>query len=1376
MNSINLNVGTLDLKSFVQNQITINQLASDGIANFNARILTETYGMATLILPDASVNIAVNGCTLFTGYVDSSTPNMDSETYVNEQWINLVGRDNGQDLLNKSVNKTSSAFPYNNTLVSTIVTDMLSNAGTSITVNCTLMDNIYASYQDKADEQLIEGITGICNKSGIDFYVDANKVLQMYPVGSISSGVTLDSSNIIGDLAITKFDNFEMYNKVKITGSQVSDGWTDDDPSYLGWVGATGNSVVIDNVTLSAGGAAIKCLIGTNPSTCELSLSLPYTITVDGTSVDVYNYSYLPFDKLIDESLSFDMWYEVYHNYVNAYMELTDTNNNVIRWYGATPSYLGSPPMVGGWVSDKGKWILCTVSIGRNITDALINPSGTAYSYDKWLFINGATTFNWRVKKITIVIEKTTRPIDSHAPDYLIIDNLQLPITMQSIVNYVTGQSSWKLRQYNEVNTNLYSQKDVNEYADSQLENKKLPASAVKVRVMGSTGIVGGVWKLRPGFMVHIINTLNDLDNDLRISESNITLTDSPVDGNDFYVDLVLTTATSIIRGSRLTNVSSNSGLGIIREVVDRVRSLEKNSNATNVNAVTSSGGGGGIVNWNAVPYITVLGNSYLRAMNQIEGSCPTYSAQTLLDVLWHFTGGTWDAKDNTLPMGDAYLRFKNTIVGNENYGNLGIIFSSMEPTNPILYWSDGLMIKKDVTAGGFLGANQGALFLGSGLDGQSDMPQIILMHSGSLYNYMATLDINDADGNLAAVKMSTIYVDGILHTNGSLYTEFGWNGGTINNPIVINHDGAAVTFKDIPLYRQTVPALVLELGGSLIVDGQLNCAGLSASGNAGIDGTLSVGKLTSFTIPDIGAVIKFNDISVYRQTSPSTVLEISSGLIVDGQINSSGISVNGAAGITGTLTALRGTFNTIYASVYQNLPDGSSFSGNLSDLSINADKSWNGKGISAIGTISGVSGSFDGYLYTDGLSAEYAGISTSLSVGGLFKVNTINPYSGNTITFNRLRGGTIYATSYQNLPAGFSGNLSDLSIDANKNWGGKGISALGTISGVAGSFNSWLYVNALSAENIGVATSLNVAGRGTFGTVSAGVYQNLPASSGVSISAVTIDANKNWNGKGISAVGTISGVAGSFNTFLYTNGLSAEYAGIATSLSVAGVGTFESVNADYFVSETGHFISPVSNSVFDKVASAGNFLWRRCIGGDIGQYTDLMTLDNSGNLTLINNLALPATGTITASTALYLTSPITVFPNGIIRPPSNNQGQVGGDGAGSNYYWASVWANYLKYHTSSAQFDYLDDLALVKNYTSKKEVIDGVEVDVIDVEKSLPHLLDKNGFRDPARDTGFLLGCVKKLTQELDTQKSINLQLLNRLEIIEKKLSEIAG
>jgi hypothetical protein len=114
---------------------------------------------------------------------------------------------------------------------------------------------------------------------------------------------------------------------------------------------------------------------------------------------------------------------------------------------------------------------------------------------------------------------------------------------------------------------------------------------------------------------------------------------------------------------------------------------------------------------------------------------------------------------------------------------------------------------------------------------------------------------------------------------------------------------------------------------------------------------------------------------------------------------------------------------------------------------------------------------------------------------------------------------------------------------------------------------------------------------------------------------------------------------------------------------------------------------------------------------------------------------------------------------NGIF-PNANNNGVLGGDGSSTNYYWSSIWGNYLKYHHECTGFDALDDLALVKNYRIKTVTkVDPMtkqeyQEEVIDPE-SLSFLRDEAGFAEPAKDIGFLLGCIKALVMRLETLES---------------------
>jgi hypothetical protein len=128
------------------------------------------------------------------------------------------------------------------------------------------------------------------------------------------------------------------------------------------------------------------------------------------------------------------------------------------------------------------------------------------------------------------------------------------------------------------------------------------------------------------------------------------------------------------------------------------------------------------------------------------------------------------------------------------------------------------------------------------------------------------------------------------------------------------------------------------------------------------------------------------------------------------------------------------------------------------------------------------------------------------------------------------------------------------------------------------------------------------------------------------------------------------------------------------------------------------------------------------------------------------------------------------------INPTSANVYNLGNSGA----YYGSIWANYLKYHTEHSAFDSLDDLALVKAYTTKivtkknpitlqeytEKVIDPV---------SISFLQDENGFYDPSRSIGFVLGCSKALAKKDDEQDDTLIQILDKIESQQKTIEDIA-
>lgn|GEM_PF-2509136 len=210
--------------------------------------------------------------------------------------------------------------------------------------------------------------------------------------------------------------------------------------------------------------------------------------------------------------------------------------------------------------------------------------------------------------------------------------------------------------------------------------------------------------------------------------------------------------------------------------------------------ASAQRGGVSANVDWMSVPYIKLLGNAFFEDLTQLECACPTYDWATLEPYLWGWSSEyVWTPSSHVLPLNDAYLAFKDTATG--NYMVIQSIFSAMDPTNLMLYISQSLLVKKDISAGGMVTSNQGALVLGSGFNVESEMPQIILSHYGAGYGTKNILQINNADGyvsggvyhapTLANLKVSKIYVDYLKKVNGDDWDLGAWNGGTVTNGII---------------------------------------------------------------------------------------------------------------------------------------------------------------------------------------------------------------------------------------------------------------------------------------------------------------------------------------------------------------------------------------------------------------------------------------------------------------------------------------------------------------------------------------------------------------------------------------------------------------
>lgn len=108
-------------------------------------------------------------------------------------------------------------------------------------------------------------------------------------------------------------------------------------------------------------------------------------------------------------------------------------------------------------------------------------------------------------------------------------------------------------------------------------------------------------------------------------------------------------------------------------------------------------------------------------------------SPTAIIDAIWHFNGTDWQ------PLGLPIPTSKLTMTSSDGYSlNLFEIISDGGGSwvDPLLATDVGLVVKKDIAAGGFLSTNQGEVWIGHGRKDIVDPPKIILTHAdGYVYN-----------------------------------------------------------------------------------------------------------------------------------------------------------------------------------------------------------------------------------------------------------------------------------------------------------------------------------------------------------------------------------------------------------------------------------------------------------------------------------------------------------------------------------------------------------------------------------------------------------------------------------------------------------------
>lgn len=361
MTTISVSIGGTDVSSKIK-RIEIWRRATQGIGSIQIR-LENTGGIYNGVFQgDALIIINLDGHLFFKGYLDHIRPEAreNSELKMGEEMF-LTGRDVGQDLLNRFVDKL-----YWPQKADDIIADLITTSGTEVTFKSP--SEAPQIFFDSRGAFLLSSFCDILELIDYDGFVDVNKEWNMFPIGSRDSGITLkmvaeaSDNNIIEFLEHTEKDTTDLKNYIVIFGDHVKDSWTEANAD--GWSVWVSGNIISDHMGQGitpapiAGIASIKAEKGTGTiAGCELTFPR-------------YNHDFLDFSKIPSDVLSFQIYQKKAQGALGtaAYVEirLRDTSGNVISFNPGSPQKydqwaqisapIGYEVMIGQYFSNWRIW------------------------------------------------------------------------------------------------------------------------------------------------------------------------------------------------------------------------------------------------------------------------------------------------------------------------------------------------------------------------------------------------------------------------------------------------------------------------------------------------------------------------------------------------------------------------------------------------------------------------------------------------------------------------------------------------------------------------------------------------------------------------------------------------------------------------------------------------------------------------------------------------------------------------------------------------------------------------------------------------------------------------------------------------------------
>ncbi|MEM3617885.1 MAG: hypothetical protein QXK47_02290 [Candidatus Bathyarchaeia archaeon] len=482
--NITVYIGSLDVSSYVRDVYVWRRQN-----RFQIKLWNPGGILSGVIAADALVQVYLDGLPFYKGYVDNVQPTIrETDEACFEHTLLVSGRDVSQDMWNKVWDKIYHGKADD------IIADILTNSGCEVTFSSP--STAPTVYYDCRQMFVGDAVREILELVDYDGFVDWNKQLHVFPIGTVDSGITLRAvrggtdNNIIKLVEHVEKDATDLKNYIIVLGGPgkiVDDAWTEHTADA--WQISPSDKWVLEDVDFPSelggylkGIAAIKARRTQTPSSDRGDVIFKLTFPK-------FNKNSLDWSKIDKEDLTFITAVKATVAMTGLLkVRLKDVNNKIIYLSDHIPGTWGiASPMWETPGSAKPQvWVF---PVGKEVE---LNTEGSWW--------RGDGDFNWNVKEIEIVFcggNFVSANGDKCLEFYL--DGLVVPAPegespIIAVAQDPNSQQLYKVRKAFYNKKDVKSQVLLQQFADSLLNKRKNPLERLRLLCLGSVGKISGSW------------------------------------------------------------------------------------------------------------------------------------------------------------------------------------------------------------------------------------------------------------------------------------------------------------------------------------------------------------------------------------------------------------------------------------------------------------------------------------------------------------------------------------------------------------------------------------------------------------------------------------------------------------------------------------------------------------------------------------------------------------------------------------------------------------------------------------------------------------------------------------------------------------------